>query len=518
MKKFSLYLLCTFLIAFNSQAQTRVFKEVSNGISTKLRSIMQDGSLVGYITFTELEKASKDSFNYEITIMDENLNDIGKVKFREQKLDLYEVAFEQDILCFTYTKSDVLGNTPRHKISYHRAAKRGYVSYFAQFINLKGEIIKTFEKKADIDIYLALKQSETGISPLKHNIQLRNIAGTGFACFYGDKSKKYLLTFNTAGEKITERQVKEDAASFYLHAAGNDLYLLTQKLDNAVDGGYTLVGYSGTENSPSLKYQLKDKKQRSYELLSFDNDPVTGKLCMSGMVLNKRWENGAATVSSIYRGGYHGIFSIEVNSAHKEDIKSTFIYWDEGKKKGFTPEGRFTKANAFFMPRPSFRDYNGNTYFLGSNIERKKSKRLIAAAIYMSPLIYPPIMLAAMGFKEYSIEDISVLQMDGKGEITVVGKIPSTPIKRLYKGSGFKLSENRGFIPLTNPEKKSTVIIMKDVKDITIYDVQEKKVLRKIPYNTGDVTTNIYPAKDGHIIVSEYNIKDRSTKLSIEAI
>jgi hypothetical protein len=36
-------------------------------------------ALVGYLAFTRLEQADADSFNYRITIIDENLHDIGAV-------------------------------------------------------------------------------------------------------------------------------------------------------------------------------------------------------------------------------------------------------------------------------------------------------------------------------------------------------------------------------------------------------------------------------------------------------
>jgi len=71
------------LFVCSLQAQTKVFKEVGEDISTQVKPIMQDNAVVGYLAFTRLEKASADSFNYRLTIMDENLNDIGAVNFRQ---------------------------------------------------------------------------------------------------------------------------------------------------------------------------------------------------------------------------------------------------------------------------------------------------------------------------------------------------------------------------------------------------------------------------------------------------
>src|ERR1700744_4512961 len=94
------------------QAQTKVFKEVSEDISTTIKVITQNNALVGYLAFTRLEKASADSFNYRLTIMDENLNDIGAVNFRQANLDLQTVSFEQNVLCLGYIQSPLQGVTP----------------------------------------------------------------------------------------------------------------------------------------------------------------------------------------------------------------------------------------------------------------------------------------------------------------------------------------------------------------------------------------------------------------------
>src|SRR5690349_25075454 len=92
-------------------AQTKVFREVGEDISSEVKMIRQDNNLVGYLVFTQLEKVSADSFNYKISIMDENLNDIGTINFRDIKLTLQAVSFEQDVLCLAYIKSTFFGNS-----------------------------------------------------------------------------------------------------------------------------------------------------------------------------------------------------------------------------------------------------------------------------------------------------------------------------------------------------------------------------------------------------------------------
>src|SRR6478609_5636566 len=114
----SLFLL---MICIYGNSQSKVFKEVGDEISSEVQLITQDNALVGYLVFTRLEKATEDSFNYKVTIMDENLNDIGTVNFREESLNLQSASFEQDILCLAYLKSNVVGQSFKNKKTYKAA-------------------------------------------------------------------------------------------------------------------------------------------------------------------------------------------------------------------------------------------------------------------------------------------------------------------------------------------------------------------------------------------------------------
>src|SRR5689334_8556404 len=129
------------LTALSAQAQSKVFKEVGDEIRSQVQLIRQDESVVGYLSLTQLEKASEDSFNYRLTIMDENLNDIGKVEFRQENLDLQAVSFEQDVICLGYFKS-ISGKNFKSKKLLEAAKKNTASSVFLQFITLDGKILQ----------------------------------------------------------------------------------------------------------------------------------------------------------------------------------------------------------------------------------------------------------------------------------------------------------------------------------------------------------------------------------------
>ncbi len=82
MKKFLLSLLAVSWACASLFAQSKVFREVSNEIATQFATLTQEGAVIGYVAFTKLEKATDDLYNYKISIMDENLDDIGSVNFR----------------------------------------------------------------------------------------------------------------------------------------------------------------------------------------------------------------------------------------------------------------------------------------------------------------------------------------------------------------------------------------------------------------------------------------------------
>ncbi|MDQ3278648.1 MAG: hypothetical protein M3Q06_09995, partial [Bacteroidota bacterium] len=76
----------------------------------------------------------------------------------------------------------------------------------------------------------------------------------------------------------------------------------------------------------------------------------------------------------------------------------------------------------------------------------------------------------------------------------------------------------KSFYRVTNSTTKSDHIIVDDIKDIVVYNVTQKKVARTIPHKDGSTRINVYPAKEGHIMVTEYNRKEKYTRFSIESL
>jgi hypothetical protein len=520
----ALYLLLLILAAPCARAQTKVFKAVAQDMAMQFETIRQDGNLVGYLAFNQLEKSSEDSFHYRIVIMDENLNDIGKVDFNEEKLWLKAVSFESDVLCLVYVRSNFVDKEYRNSKEFRREKDVAKAELFTQFVNLSGKILATNTVKMDIKPESQQEEYSrkvVGGGSLKHNIQLHNIPGKGFACFYGDDTKNNLLVFNTAGKLTWKKVISEDATDFTMLTSGTEVDLLIKKKDKPEEGGFEILSYNTLDSAPYPKFLLKDKKGNSLKVLAFDNDPVTGKPFVSGLIIDpvKGMRKTANTVTGLAHHNYLGIFNISLNGHTRQDIVPVFTYWADAAKSGiFDDEGYCQSARGFLYPKSCFRDHQGNTWFVGSGFHMGiRPQSIFGVAI--SPLFaFATTYYCIFRIKYYESKNIMMVKQDSKGALSLESTIPAAKSMRTAPRVSIYECDGRRYYTVANSDTKTDYVVMDDSKNIFIYNVNLKKIARTIPRQDKTSTISVFPAKEGSVMVSEYNIKDRTTRLSIEAL
>jgi hypothetical protein len=507
-----------------AQAQKKVFKEVGEDIQSQVKPIYQDNALVGYVVFTQLEKASADSFNYKITLMDENLNDIGVVKFKEIKLFLYGVTFEQDVLCLAYFKSNFYYKEFTSKKDYKQAEQNEKTSIFTQFLNLDGKIIKANTlnvqvRKSEYSGKIARK-SYMGAGGLK-NVHLRNIPGKGFALLYGDEQKNTLVAFNTAGTQLWQKAVKtyEGASLANMLSSGQYIYVLAKNKADKRNGdmqlgGYEVLGYHIADSGSSFKHTLKDKQSNSLSINAFANDPATGNLYISGGIIDPRKGDSYSTPKHFARGTFAGVYTININGPKKSDIKEVYSYWKDGSQPLFSNKGRNLENKTYTWYEGAFRDYEGNTYFYGSSYVKKTKWGAITVSVVVPMYGW---ILGILGYTKVRIDNTILLKQNGKGLLSVDNSIQGDEAGYYLNKTGF-MFDTRSYYTVTNTETKNTHLIINDKDNIFIYSMNAKKVVRTIPHKDGNILTYVIPAKEGHIMVSEYNRREGSTTVSIEAL
>jgi hypothetical protein len=390
-------------------AQTKVFKEVGEDISTQMKAITQDNALVGYLAFTRLEKTDADSFNYRLTLMDENLNDIGKMNFRQRNLDLQAVSFEQDLLCLGYVESAMAGVlSGKEARRAYKDNEKGGSQILMQFISLSGKIINKFTSPIVLTAGITSGSSSFIVHMagyLKHGIQIKNLSGLGFCVYYGDESKREILLFDTGGKLLRKRNVTVDFPYYFLQTSGSDIYLLTKMHINPAEGGYQLHTYGASDSTKEVVLDLKDKQGDWLKVLSFDNDPTTGKTFIAGCVINQDREKDFITAHDLAKNPYLGVFSMTLGPA-KGDVKTTYSYWNNSGIQGVNEDGLFTGGENDFYARYStaFRDFDGTTVFVASALVQKK----------------------LLGAAKYKFADAVFVTQDGKGKLKLDNHIPAT--------------------------------------------------------------------------------------------
>lgn len=522
MKKIILSAMCLVLAFSAAMAQSKVFKEVSNEIASTMRTIRQDNALVGYLVFTRLEKANKDSFNYRISIMDENLNDIGKVEFKDEDLRLGPVAFDQDILCLAYAKNakmpepqlDNSTNTKKKKKKASTAPKLE-LQCLLQFVSLEGKIVSTTSFKTDVAEGLWYTKPE---SFLVNSMTLKNVPQKGFSFFYADKTYNYLQLYGPDGKKLWSKNFSQDDKGNYIITTAETIYLVVKKIR---DGGelYSVNSYNTADGNTIESVTIKDKDDRPLRIVGLGNDPVTNKPYLSGLIMSK---DGAypGKVNNIGKNTFFGVFTVNINGPKKADIKQTFTYWDEGEIAAIKKTGYIYEAKGYPFIQEAFRDYQGNTYFAGMTLKRKVKTGAIISTILTAPFLMPPLFIAGGGYTKYKFTDAFIMKQLPDGKLATIQNISCKeskyrigvlPVQTLYQ-------DVRDINVVTNENTKNNFLVIDDNKNITIYNVTQNKMVRTIPHKEGGTLTSVGSAKEGHIMVVEYNKKEKYTRLSIEPL
>lgn len=501
MKNLAITLACLFFIC-SICAQSKILKEVSEDISSTVRPIMQDNALVGYLAFTRLEKANADSFNYRLSIMDENLNEIGKVDFRQAVLDLQAVAFEQNVLCLGYIQSSLQGVQKVRTLNGLRKMedKANDSHLLLQFVDLGGKIINTWYK--DVNLTLGALPNKNpyamavkAIGYLKYGMQIKNIPNKGFAFFYGDEVQQNLLLFDMQGNPGPQQEIPVRGELFYLHTTPTLIYLVVKQNGQSPEGGYRLFVYSPKGLRTENEFDLRDGYDNWLKILSFDSDPVTGDPFIAGCIINPRREKQFATANDYSYAPYIGLFTLELGNAQKE-MHANCSYWNDEKIPGIGSDGMFIDKDFYVRYATAFRDYNGNTMFAGTALFGK----------------------GVIGTARYKLADAAFVRQDSSGSVTLDNNIHCDESKSFGSSGVVYDLDKKDYYKVVSPITRNNYMIIDDDVNIYIYNVNAKKVARTIAHKDGSVRIKIFPAKEGHMMVAEYNRKEKFTRISIEAL
>lgn len=524
-------LLTIFLLLFSiyaaqaqTKAQKKAFKEIAKDITSDVEEIRQDGSIVGYVVFTQLEKINTDSFSYKLTITDENMDDIGVIHFKDQKLYLNAVSLNDNILCLGYLKTNFIGIEFKNTKECKEAMLKAKTAVHLQFLNLNGKIINTKAFPLELEHTCNPQTSyskASGSGNWKFPVQVKNISSVGFACFYGDDKKNNLLMLNTDGNVLWQKPVKEqDVESVSLATSQKNAFLLLKKKDEFKEGGYELLGYGATDSSNFPKYVLKDKEGKSLKVLTMDNDPVTGKPYLAGYIINPRKGNHFRSAKQLSHGTYCGVFTVNINGSTKTDVQASYSYWGDGSQSFISRKSRIREKKGFLILTNAYKDFQGNTIFTGSTFTKKVAVGHIFATILTAPIIFPIATNLGEGFNRSRVNETVLLKQNTKAALSI-DYLNGSISDKFRSGETYDFANNKKIYFSTDFETKKNYIVVDDYKAISIYDGSQKKAVRQFARINGPyagVNVYIYPAKDGHILVAKTSTWSNWSSYSLEAI
>lgn len=522
MKKFLLSLLAVSWACVSPYAQSKVFKEVNNEIATQFATLTQEGAVIGYVAFTKLEKASEDLYNYKISIMDENLNDIGTVNFQDKPLVLHGIAFEQDVICLAYYRSNMIDKRFKREKHLNREHSNFKSEVMLQFLNLEGKIIETVTTPTDIRITNVLYADGYGPKAALKKHQLIGVPQNGFAWLFEDDKKKQLSVYGPDGKMISQQLIKEEITSNVdMIASGGKVYLLTNGAankdisSNKEPNSFVLLTYNIRENSLS-RQTVKDKMEHQLSILTFSTDPASGQPYLSGFLRGKSGSAHTSSPKGIAKGGYAGVFNVNFKGTTQKDVADQYTYWDDRSKTDISRKGYFRDQKSYTRLHMSFRDYQGNTWFAGDGLIKKPRIGSIISSVILAPtLVMPVYILGLGGTSKAKVGEPMLLKLDAKGVLTWANPIEG---ESYSFGRSFYFNDRRTYYMAANQELKQQYLVINENKNSSIYNLTSKKLVRKIPLQDKSISRAIFPAKEGHVMISEYNKKEKYTRVSIEAL
>lgn len=498
---YRLFLALTLILLTNTSfGQTRIFREVTSQISRQVKPVVQNDQFVGYVILDQLEKASKDSFNYKLSFLDENLNDIGVYSFRQCDLSLEHAVFEQDVFCLAYLESDIpLKSSGPAILSMQN--KKGKRHLYTQFFNLQGNLINESTQPVDAINVTAY------ILALKNPLRVTNITGKGFAFVYGDgpyeytvstsgqinlfgkakevASNEHILVYNLEGKRQWHR-ILPQAKSLALNVTsmGDNIYTLRKCEGKVPEGDFELLTYQFNDSTKMIKKSLIDDKQNPLRVLGF-RKALSGKSAyLAGIIVNGKMKSRVAVMyetydySTLTNGFYAGTFHFELNG---ENPVAHYAYWnDESMEPAISKKGCIESINAYGLYTSCFDDFAGNIYFAGTSISKRQRVT----------------------------DFVPVLKHDLNGKLSLHSTCNLD-----------RASLERDFLAIADEERQENFLVIEDEKKVDIYNLSNSKIVKTIlraPENW--ISVEVYKAKSGHIMVSEQNRKEHTVKLSIEAI
>jgi hypothetical protein len=486
------------LLSLSNKAQISSLAELASGDIQLFNPIYNiDKSLYGYLMVVKLEKESEFQQVYEYVLLDKNLNKAANGEFTDTAYKKYNSQFlvpekigEKIVLSKMYFRDQkAFGSSVAYKFVSNRTLDLSTNTMSKQFYFDKKEFVegarssekldKTLKKTDFVqypfainDGYLLFKSSK-----LQSN-SLGNKEITTLEAYSIDNKKKWDYNYNPKKEVIKSR---------IEFLADDKIVLWTKNFRNKTQNLHFI---NPADGKMEFKYTLESKNSdfnHFFKLRTFKDKTV-----IVGMY-SKNKATGFNYKKAL------GVFKIELDNEGNETFKKYFSWEDAGKFMDIKKNGKLEKgykllAKQFFI----FND--GSTAFLAEKF--KDTQYYVVVAI--APKTTDFMMLNFD--KDFSLQSVDKIEKD-KSYYTSSDYLYS---QRIKDGNGVVFFY-RDYIKDETTKKRSWVLGIVSI-------INGKMKHEKIPMSSEEFFISPYIAKEGYILLREYNKDSEHDEIRLEKL
>ena len=523
MKNLKLVTLLLFVCLITSSsifAQTKTFNDVLSMSLRNAGTITDNNEVKGYFFFYMKDKVNRKMNTYFLSILDQNLNEIGSKEITDSKhILLIEGKYngQKIMLKFLDTKT-------------------------------KEFSFKSFDKSAKLensDMKTVTKQEMYSVMAPGAGKTLFSVEGAGFLDYTVRKNKKagYEIEFFPSdgnSEKWiyeTDPEAKSHLSPTFLHA--NKKVVISSILNRpkaSMKGSF----YSITSNSMKDGKRLWDTKLEddTYELALLNTyvDEDKNQVTLFGSYFKKD--------ANMKKAKSLGLFSIILDASNGTIINRNYISWmeDAGEFVEINDKGKI-KSIGYVYFHKFIRTADGRIFAIGEQYRKAVNAGAIAGMVAITALAAATggsassdvsvMKMVVEDFyifefnQDFTLKDIKVFE---KGKTNIVlaegmGILSPTLLAQYIKMTG------QFDYYFTQTEDNGEVMHIGYLDYDKSQEKDEKRYFGAITYADGEFTSDkvllktkkktsitVLPAKSGHVIIIEYNRKEKTMDMRLEAI
>jgi hypothetical protein len=514
--KFKLLLLSLLCSAFSFAQMQDIAKLADGKLVFNTTLFDSDNNLYGYFYIYErdVEKTSK---KMEFVLLDKNLNKTNNGTYNDSILPINMESYYYDCTLmgnhiildkvYRYYKfisvgSDFLLNTYQIISLKDNTVSPEFKYENGQFVELTTEIkkLKNENKNVVTKSMMAAfsNNSQKGFFITEHNKDNKNYLEKEFKFFNENKQLQWSYEYNPNGT------IKDNKNFRFLYVKNNNLYITESRFKNDYNIEYKIIALDFSTGKKKYEYVFENEKSKymhSFELKEIDN-----KLIISGGFAP--YKKGG----TFFYENCLGLFKIVIDENGNE-IQKKYINWtDLSNKIKINKKGR-VEQNFMLLKKKTFFFDNGSVSIL-----TEKYRPEIPGFALPIPLINIAMYYATHRSRRTS--DFVLLNFDKDFNLSRVDTIKKDLTKENATDYLFSqyIKNDKGVVffysNLSKDENKKKNMVL-GINSLINGELSQER----IPiYSKKKYLIEPLPAKEGYVMLREYNEKDKYNQIRLEKL